>query len=199
MESDKTLRVEDTPDVELQLLCHKLNIPVLHCQSGKPISNVCTTHSCRAKSAFHCDQDDCFQCLKEHFDCTSMKLSKLASLVQDQISTSSKLVAEIFEEEDRMVEKIKAQRRDLLAKVELAGLPQECKGIVKRVFAGRPSTEEDVTPSQVSEVLLKLQSLRKKSQKQELIEKFSKDANQVSEIMLRLKRNVIEELAGSKA
>jgi hypothetical protein len=56
-----------------------------------------------------------------------------------------------------------------------------------------------VTPSQVSEVLLKLQSLRKKSQKQELIEKFSKDANQVSEIMLRLKRNVIEELAGSKA
>lgn len=52
-----------------------------------------------------------------------MKLNKLLSLVHDQISMSSKLMAEIIDEENRMVEKIKTQRRDLFAKIELVGLP----------------------------------------------------------------------------
>jgi hypothetical protein len=52
-----------------------------------------------------------------------MKLSKLLSLVDDQISMSSKVMAEIIDEENRMVEKIKTQRRDLFAKIELVGLP----------------------------------------------------------------------------
>jgi hypothetical protein len=92
--------IRGVDDAEIQMLRQKLEVPRLRCPEGKIITDICTVGQCKAKSALICDDEDCPACSKGHRNCSTIRLSKFTTLVQEQSNSVRYLILRLVEKEN---------------------------------------------------------------------------------------------------
>ena len=110
----KDLPSELDPSLLQDLSLLRLRNPDLKCTaSGQSISKLCLNPRCRY--SLRCSQLNCRCCGKEvHPLCSSVSLDELTEMINDYLNTCKGLTHELLKIDERMIQKIKKNQRDLV-------------------------------------------------------------------------------------
>ena len=110
----KDLPSELDPSLMKDLSLLRLHNPDLKCRaSGQSISKLCLNPRCRY--SLRCSQLNCSSCGKEvHPLCSSVSLDELTEMINDYLDSCKGLTHELLKIDERMIQKIKMNQRDLV-------------------------------------------------------------------------------------